>query len=533
MKRLALCILLLTAGAALAGDDITAGTVLPSQWRYSTDGGQTYSRTAPTITGMHAPDPNRRDAAKCEFTIDDPGKIGLLKIRCVNPAGSFALSNAESVDRYNVGSSPTLLETRIVLNGKKTKLDHDENTLYRYLRVEAGDLKKGVNTLELAGNFWHKNYPAGAVACDLELETIPPDRAVLDRLPVLGMIGEDYFGLACRAIIPSQFTIAVTPTDPPGPTVTQTLGPFIQLKAKAPLPKGTRAFKYSVTVSAGGASKQYGPYEARTPKTGVGFRFMLGGGTMIYGHHPQEFEAFMAKVRQVSPDVFIHTGNYQNCPNVDAMWTSDFFRITQPTFASIPLFATVNITEMMSPATFSRSFYFPPDDADWANWTVAVGNVRFVAVETFGQSHDSSGAGLKWLEDVLKDAKEDYVLVLNSHVTGCSPTSFTRWYEDGTKYTAEKIDPLLVKYNVTAAIGNIHRCYQRVVPPAGKGVPTIITGKAGGLGWPLRTKEVEGSKAISGANHYVLFEVKRDHLEMKAVDLDGKLIDTCTLKPRK
>ena len=171
------------------------------------------------------------------------------------------------------------------------------------------------------------------------------------------------------------------------------------------------------------------------------------------------------------------------------MWTADFLKLAQPTFAGIPMFATVNVTEMMSPASFEHTFFFPPDDADWARWTVAIGNVRFVAVEAFGQSFDETdAAGVKWLEGVLNIAKEDYVLVLNSHVTGCSPTSFDRWYAEGTKHTAAKINPLLIKYHVTATIGNIHRCYERIDPPPGQGVPTIITGKAGGLGWPLCTR---------------------------------------------
>ena len=39
------------------------------------------------------------------------------------------------------------------------------------------------------------------------------------------MIGTDYFGVACRAVIPSQFTVAVTPLEPAGPEARQTFGP--------------------------------------------------------------------------------------------------------------------------------------------------------------------------------------------------------------------------------------------------------------------------------------------------------------------
>jgi hypothetical protein len=117
--------------AAGAGDSLTEGTVLPAKWAYSIDGGTTWNAEAPKITARNGPNAQRRDAAKAEFSIADPAKIGILKIATKDPRGAFALTDADSVDRYNVGSCPTLLETKIVLNGKATELGHDPNTLYR------------------------------------------------------------------------------------------------------------------------------------------------------------------------------------------------------------------------------------------------------------------------------------------------------------------------------------------------------------------------------------------------------------------
>ena len=422
MQRLLVFVLLTAAAAAtaMANDSLTAGTVLPARWTYSVDGGKTWKAEAPKITGSNAQYGHREDVAKAEFTIADPAKIGILKIATKDPRGAFALTEANSVNRYNVGSCPNLLQTKIILNGKATDLGYDPNTLYRYLAILPAELKTGANTLELAGCFWHKNYGAGAVSGELRLEVIPTNRAVLDRLPILGMIGDDYFGVACRAVVPSQFSVAVTPLEPAGAETKQAFGPTRLLKAKVRLPKGTRTFRYTVTVAAGGAAKSYGPYEARVPKGGVGFRFMAGGGTAIYKDSPEGLVSYLAKVREVHPDLFIHTGNYQNCTPWDFLWSDDFLRQAQPTFASIPMFATVNITEMVSPESFGHTFYFPPDDANRAQWTVAIGNVRFVALEAFSMSEDQTGAGAKWLEDVLNSAKEDYVLVFNAHAADCA-----------------------------------------------------------------------------------------------------------------
>ena len=170
------------------------------------------------------------------------------------------------------------------------------------------------------------------------------------------------------------------------------------------------------------------------------------------------------------------------------------------------------------------------------SWTAAIGNVRFVAVEAFGLSFDKRGEGLKWLEDVLKNAKEE---LCAGHQRPCGGLRTARRRSNvpgGGKYTAAHIDPLLVKYHVTAAIGNVYRGYHRLEPPAGEGVPTILTGNAGGyigLSWKIGISHQEQSQVHTTDGHYVLFEVKGDCLEMKAVGIDGKLIDTRTFKPRK
>ena len=128
------------------------------------------------------------------------------------------------------------------------------------------------------------------------------------------------------------------------------------------------------------------------------------------------------------------------------------------------------------------------------------------------------------------------MLVLNCHVSYCSGENAGRMYRRGLEYTAKHIDPLLVKYKVTATIGSYHQAYERVEPPAEVGVPTILTAQAGGTGWPQRASAVAAnkySKAARSGNHYCLFEVKKDKLVMQAIDFDGKVFDTREFAARK
>ena len=512
---------------------LAAGKVLAAKWEYSTDGGKTFGAESAKIGGSHTV-PKRADAARVKFTIDDPAQVGLLKIAMTSGRGAIALTSAASVDRYNVGTCPNMMDTKITLNDQDTDLGHLPNTLYAYLSIDSTLLKKGENTLELSGTLWHKCYDQGNVPTDMQLEVLPTNLAVLDRAPILGMITPEYFGLAARAIIPGTFTVSVTPIEPPGAAAEHSFPRTQQMRTQVPLPAGTKRFRYSVTVHAGGASKSYGPYEAKVPTSGNGFRFMVAGGT-LNRDNGQGMAPLIKAIETFKPDIFIHTGNYQNCNHWDFFWTDGFWRETQPTFSRIPLFPMSSPIEMGSPQSFSQMFFFPPDNKDWGHWTAAIGNVRFVAMEAFNQSLDKSGESLKGFEAALRDAKEDYVIVLNSHVSHCSPTNYFKVFKQGIDHTAAKVDPLMVKYNVTAAIGSMHRCYERVEPPANESVPTIVSGRAGGLGWHTRTDGKPpntASRKLASDDHYCVFEVTPEGLKMRAINFQGQEIDACVFPPR-
>jgi len=513
---------------------ISAGHVLAAKWEYSIDGGKSFGPEAPKITGTPSV-PVRADAARVTFHIDDPAHVGLLKVAMASGRGAFALTDGASVGRYNVGACPTMMSTRITLNGQPTDAGHLPNTLYSYLGIDSTLLRQGENTLELHGILWHKNFHRGIVPADIQLQILPADRAALDRPPMLGMLGPDGFGLAARAVIPSTFTVSVTPVDPPGPAVDHAFPRSLQLKARVPLPAGTKRFCYSVSVRAGGATKTSGPYEVKVPTAGNGFRFMVAGGTLNRDHGRRLAPLLYAIEHTHQPDIFIHTGQYQNCTHWDFLWTEGFWRETQPTFARTPLLAMASALEVGSPQSFSQTFFFPPDNQDWGHWTTSIGNVRFVAVEAFNQSVDKTDSGPKWLEEVLKEAKEDYVIVLNSHVTHGSPTNYFKVFQQGIDQTAAKINPLLVKYKVTLAIGSVHRCYERIEPPANESVPTIISCHAGGRGWHIRTDGKPSnpwSKKLASDDHYCLFEVAPDGLKLTAINFQGKTLDSCVFKPR-
>jgi hypothetical protein len=539
-RKMSLLGVLLVAGmtcgpAASGGDDPAQGPLLPARWEYSMDGGKTFLPDAPTITWGHSPN-ERKDSviARATFDVADPDKVGLIKLMVGGTEGAFALTDADSVDRYNVRTRPNLTKMKLALNNRETDAGLAPCTLYRYVPIDPTLVKKGPNTLVVSGVYWFQFAPP--TPAPLRLAAIPASLPELDRLPVLGAIGEDYFAVAARSIAPAQFLVAVKPLDPAGAERQYKAERTRQMKIRVPLPAGTRKFQYSVAVSAGGAAKTYGPYEVRMPAFGEGFRFAAMGNTAVYRGDSRRLKKVLTRILEVHPDVLIHVGNYVDSMPWDFMWTELFLDVAPETFARIPLFPLCGMREMASPVAFSRQFYFPPDDKDFARWTTAIGKVRFVAIETWAMSHDQQGEGLKWLDKVLAAAKEEYVVILNAQVSHCSVPNAGRTYRPIAAYTAQCVDPLLVKYKATVAIGGYHTGYERAEPPATEGIPTIMTCFAGGSGKPLQQVYVDqnkDSRATHVGDHFVLFEVTKGKLVMQAMDLDGKVFDTREFAPRK
>ncbi|MCE9557288.1 MAG: hypothetical protein K8T91_28400 [Planctomycetes bacterium] len=514
--------------------DAYKGQPLETQWEYSLDGGKTFSTTPPTIEPTRTPEDRFNVVARCKFTIDDPAKIGLLKLMTTGDDGGLSLSNAEEIDRYNCGSKPVLTKSRFELNGQATDAGLAPYTLYRYVGIDPKKLEKGENTLKVSGTFWFQL--AAALPGSLRLETLPADKVEFDRPPVLGVIGEDFFSLTARSVIPADFTVTVTPLEPAGAEQKHTFPRGTQLKARMPLPKGTHKFRYTLTGTASGASKQLGPFEVTVPTFGEGFRFAAAGGMFAYKAQTEPMVKFVAKLKEAKPQMLIATGGYQNCPNWDFSWNDVFFRDMGETLSQLPLMPMVGGLEMMSPVAFSRQFYFPPSDENFGRWTHVMGPIRFVSVDTFSMMDEKNGETLKWLDETLASAKEPYLIVLNAHITHGSGKNTSRMYRPGLAYVAKNVDPLLVKHKVTAAIGSCHNSYERLEPPAGEGVPSIMSCRTSSMGKPFHAgyaTENKSSKASSGGDHFCIFELKKDKLELKTYDLDGKQIDTAEFAPRK
>ena len=126
-------------------------------------------------------------------------------------------------------------------------------------------------------------------------------------------------------------------------------------------------------------------------------------------------------------------------------------------------------------------------------------------------------AQLSWLDETLKNAKEDWVIVVGHHPI----------YADTEKSESERIDmqkrvmPILHKYhNVDIyACGHIHN-FQHI-KKQGDNIDYVVNTSAS-LARPV--KPIDGTVFCSSADGYAVFTVDKKQLRMSMIDKDGNII---------
>lgn len=130
-------------------------------------------------------------------------------------------------------------------------------------------------------------------------------------------------------------------------------------------------------------------------------------------------------------------------------------------------------------------------------------------------------AQLSWLDSTLKNAKEDWVIVLGHHPI----------YTETGKKASERLDmqkrllPILHKYNNVAiyACGHIHN-FQHI-RKKGDNIDYVVNSSSS-LARPV--KPIDGTVFCSSADGFSVFTVDKKQLRLSMIDMDGNIIHTIT-----
>ena len=129
---------------------------------------------------------------------------------------------------------------------------------------------------------------------------------------------------------------------------------------------------------------------------------------------------------------------------------------------------------------------------------------------------------LAWLDSVLANAKEDWIIVAGHHPI----YAYTPKEESERMDMQKRIDPLLRKYKVDMYIcGHIHNFQQILLPESG--IDYIVNSSAS---LARKVKPIEGTKFCSPEPGFSICSINKKELNLRMIDKKGNVLYTI---PRK
>jgi len=149
-------------------------------------------------------------------------------------------------------------------------------------------------------------------------------------------------------------------------------------------------------------------------------------------------------------------------------------------------------------------------------------SVRFFVLESTYPTPEQ----VVWFEKELKSSNEDWKIVYFHH-----PLYSSAGRHGSDLQLRDKIEPLLVAYNVTVVFNGHDHVYERIKPQ--KGVTYFVTGSGGKLSpGDLDTRDPIMASGFDREQAFLIAEINGDHLTFNAISRSGKVIDSGTIPMR-
>lgn len=151
-----------------------------------------------------------------------------------------------------------------------------------------------------------------------------------------------------------------------------------------------------------------------------------------------------------------------------------------------------------------------------AYYTFVEKDAQFFALDS-DQDLRRGGAQLRWLEKSLKESKSPWkVVYLHYPMFGSS--------EDRYREISDSVQPLLEKYGVQLVVAGHEHNYLRAKPR--NGVVHLLTGGGGQRVYPFTKKQPDHLARRAAEYHHLEMSVGRTKMVVRAIDEDGRRIDT-------
>ena len=244
------------------------------------------------------------------------------------------------------------------------------------------------------------------------------------------------------------------------------------------------------------------------------FRFAVFGDTRT---NREPHRAVVAQIVDAVPDFVINTGDLVG-DGCDMTQWDEFFEIEAPLLRIAPYYPVLGNHDDDDPLYFD-AFHLPGNER-W--YTFDYGPARFIALQIDRSAeYGPQSAQVAWLEQQLAANDAPWLFVV-FHVA-----VYTSHCEDFEETALRNtLVPLFEQYGVDVVFMGHHHSYERIVV---NGITYIVTAGGGAPLYELEAPEPD-SVAAAEVHHFLLMDVDGDQLMGTAIDRDGEVIDTFTLR---
>jgi len=149
-------------------------------------------------------------------------------------------------------------------------------------------------------------------------------------------------------------------------------------------------------------------------------------------------------------------------------------------------------------------------------------NVRFFALESTYPVPEQ----IVWFEKELKNSNEDWKIVFFHH-----PLYSSAGRHGSDTSLRQKLEPLLVQYNVSVVFNGHDHVYERIKPQ--QGITYFVCGSGGQFaGGDLDPKSPITAKGYDKDNAFLIAEIIGDDLTFNTVSKTGQIVDSGVIKRR-
>jgi predicted phosphodiesterase len=272
------------------------------------------------------------------------------------------------------------------------------------------------------------------------------------------------------------------------------------------------------------------------PPQGRPFTFVAMGDTEA---RPYINDAVSQLMWQERPNLMLIAGDLTDGGGTDHRfeWTHEYFRGMGPIFGRVPVIAALGNGEQE--LDWYRHYHRHPEPENY--FSLVYGDVEFFVLDSYLDYREKRDPGFRarqraWLEGALRASKARWKIALHHHeVRSSDDDDHGNTWRETSAHGNDKVQsdfvPLYERHGVDLVIfGHLH-AYERSWPARAKqvdearGVTYVQIGGAGGNLEDFAPNKPWFSRMTFREHHYAAVSVSHEAIEVRIVDVKGRLRD--------